>query len=175
MGRKRLPIDWGAQPLGQVPDSELAKTLGVSKGTVRHYRAQRDIPRCTTSFQSKTIVDWDTQPLGEVSDAKLARELGVDRSSVAKARRRHGISPSDPSSRKKNIDWAAQPLGEMTDQQLADKLRVHVQTVTKTRNRLGIAAYRRRDLPRRALREISSPRRAYLSEEELNGLLGRFG
>lgn len=34
-------IDWDAQPLGKVSDSELARDLGVSPSTVLYNRVQR--------------------------------------------------------------------------------------------------------------------------------------
>ena len=38
-------IDWDAQPLGVVPDRELARTLDVNTSSVRSARIRRGIPR----------------------------------------------------------------------------------------------------------------------------------
>jgi len=83
-------INWDEQPLGNVNDSELARQLGVTPGSVRQARIRRGIPRATAPGRA-SAVDWDAVPLGERTDAAIARELGVSRSCVSGARKRRGI------------------------------------------------------------------------------------
>jgi len=94
------PVAWDDQPLGEVPDTELAKRLGVSNVAVGRARRRRGIPSFSTSAFNeagadrrggRVGIDWDAQPLGEMKDAELARRLGVHRSSVNSARRARGI------------------------------------------------------------------------------------
>lgn len=40
---QKAGIDWDAQPLGQVPDSELARQLGITQPTVSTARQRRGI------------------------------------------------------------------------------------------------------------------------------------
>lgn len=40
----RTGIDWNVQPLGQVPDPDLARRLGVSHKLVHYHRRRRGIP-----------------------------------------------------------------------------------------------------------------------------------
>jgi Fe2+ or Zn2+ uptake regulation protein len=42
---QQVEINWDDQPLGMVPDAELARQLGVVKQTVAAARAKRGIPR----------------------------------------------------------------------------------------------------------------------------------
>ena len=41
---RHVTIEWDAQPLGQMPDAELARQLGVSRYTVAYARRARGIP-----------------------------------------------------------------------------------------------------------------------------------
>jgi len=40
----RPRVDWDTQPLGEMPDRELANALGVTRPTVRMQRLRRGIP-----------------------------------------------------------------------------------------------------------------------------------
>lgn len=41
----KLPVDWDIQPLGEMPDAEIARQLGVSRARVQQMRAKRGIPK----------------------------------------------------------------------------------------------------------------------------------
>lgn len=82
----RKGIDWGAQPLGQLPDSELARQLGVSQSVVTRARRRRDI-------EPFSRIDWDAVPLGQATDAALAKALDVPATTVQYARSSRGIAP----------------------------------------------------------------------------------
>ena len=49
----RKGIDWDAQPLGKVPDSELAIELGLARGTVYMARRKRGIASCKRRAKRK--------------------------------------------------------------------------------------------------------------------------
>jgi len=132
--RGPVGVDWDAQPLGDVPDAELAEKLGVSKSAVLKARQQRGI-KGTRPPRKKSEIDWDAQPLGEVFDSQLARELGVDAKTVQRARNKRGI-------KRKYVDWDVQPLGEVSDSELARKLGVDRSTVSSARRNRGIATNR---------------------------------
>jgi len=133
-GRGPVGVDWDAQPLGEVPDAELAKELGVSKSAVLKARQQRG-SKGTRPPRKKSEIDWDAQPLGEVFDSQLARELGVDAKTVQRARNKRGI-------KRKYVDWDAQPLGEVSDSELALTLGVDRSSVSNARRNRGIATHR---------------------------------
>lgn len=101
----RQGINWDEQPLGKIPDVELAKKLGVSNVAVGRARRRRKIPvfnhrgGCYRPQGCRAGVDWDEQPLGMEADVDIATRLGVDRSSVRSARLVRGIpAPNDPDS-----------------------------------------------------------------------------
>lgn len=131
-------IDWDAEPLGAIPDTELARELGVRPAAVLEARQKRGIAAAPP--RARSGVDWDAEPLGQVSDAELARELGVHKSSVAAQRRKRGIPPAPPP---EGIDWDAQPLGEITDAEIARQLGVVQQSVQEQRQKRGIPRARR--------------------------------
>ena len=79
------PIDWDAQPLGELRDEELAEKLGVGLTTVAIQRRARSIPPL------RDRIDWDAEPLGKVVDRELAEKHGVTRSAVQTQRKRRGI------------------------------------------------------------------------------------
>jgi len=105
----RKHINWDEQPLGKLPDIELAKNLGVSGVAVGRARRRRNIP----AFNSKggacrpqgqrAGVDWDKQPLGKEMDIDIATRLGVDRSSVRSARKARGIEATAHPDRSRRI------------------------------------------------------------------------
>lgn len=90
-----LDIDWDEQPLGKVPDRQLARELGVAVPTIRKQRVKRGIetllprsgrPRYSEEEKRCLLIDWDKQPLGQVTDSSLAAELGVTTDHVREAR-----------------------------------------------------------------------------------------
>lgn len=111
-----MRIDWEKQPLGRIPDTQLAKMLGVTQTAVCEARRKRKIPpaprvlrgehghalaartqvlqRCpveSARVLSRSRIDWSVQPLGFISDEVLAKRLGCSCSLVFAARKRRGI------------------------------------------------------------------------------------
>lgn len=84
-------IDWSAQPLGLVPDGEIAEAVGCGRPAVVVARQARGIP----AFQRpgrQVAYAWNEQPLGEVPDRQIAEALGCCTQAVHAARRRLGIA-----------------------------------------------------------------------------------
>ena len=71
-GSKFAPkaTDWDNEPLGEIPDPQLAKMLGVTTNAVWRARKSRGIPSAHPSRLKG--IDWSSEPLGEVPDALLA-------------------------------------------------------------------------------------------------------
>lgn len=134
MDRRHYKIDWGLQPLGQVPDEDLAERLGVPAARVRTARRGRGI--LMAGATRPRGIDWDAQPLGTVSDATLAANLGVGVSTVKGARWCReipaGVRP------RVEVDWDAQPLGKVSDCALARQLGCSPGTVGRARRARGI-------------------------------------
>jgi DNA-binding MarR family transcriptional regulator len=87
MSANRKGIDWDKQPLGEVTDSALARTLGVAQPTVTRARAARGI----VAFADKGKIDWNDQPFGKLQDKDLARILGVRATTVTRQRNDRGV------------------------------------------------------------------------------------
>ena len=77
-------VNWSQQPLGKMSDTDLARKLEVTQGTVSYQRRRLGIPVFST-------VDWDSVPLGKATDKELATRLGVHKNTVRNARVRKGI------------------------------------------------------------------------------------
>lgn len=88
--KRREAIDWDAQPLGKVPDCDLAKELGVDYNLVRLARIRRGIP----INRIKGGINWDEQPLGEISDKELAKRLNLTTGYIRATRSARGIPPA---------------------------------------------------------------------------------
>ena len=131
-------ITWDAQPLGRVPDQDLARRLGVTPGSVRQARYSRGIPA-----MPRGRVERLGAVIGEEPDAIVAHRLGLPEHCVRDARRRAGLrsrfNPAVPS-----VDWPAiRPhLGKMPDIELARHVGVSAAAIHAERVRLGIAKYR---------------------------------
>lgn len=136
-GPSKKKIDWDNQPLGKIPDKQIAEELGVTESAVSYARKKRDIPKFVTQKEKQSI-DWGNLPLGEVSDVKIAKQLNISIRSVGRARRRLGIAAHV---HKWEVDWNDQPLGRMTDADLAKKIGVSVSAVANARIRRGITRF----------------------------------
>jgi hypothetical protein len=142
----RLNIDWNAQPLGQLFDSDLARTLGVCTATVARERNQRSIPPWV---KTRAVMFWDAQPLGKIADTVLARKLGMATSTVQRQRDQRGIPPLFPIAarafhshgKSAQVDWDSQPLGKVSDGVIARRLGVAATSVWRARQRRNIAAW----------------------------------
>jgi len=131
----RPKVDWSVQPLGQMPDSEIARACGVNSSTVTRARQRLGIQTFSLSPVSNWDQVFDSDPK---SDAQRAQELGVSRATI----QRHRINAGVPRlSTPTGIDWDCQDLGQMTDIHLAMQLGVQENTVKQARNRRGIPGY----------------------------------
>lgn len=104
-------IDWSRQPLGEVPDRELAAAIGVSGSAVHAARKARGIPACN----GQKRIDWNAQPLGKEPDVLIAERLGVGRAAVSIARKRRGIPCPQKISRRRE-DWVRATLLACADE-----------------------------------------------------------
>lgn len=125
-------IDWDIQPLGKIPDDELANELGISPETVTRARKKREVPAAYVSPPHHDI-NWSEQPLGQEFDSVIAERLGVDVKIVSKAR-------NDLKIPRRSIDWDEQPLGKVSDRELAERLGVDRSSVSRARRARGILA-----------------------------------
>lgn len=89
-------IDWDRERrLGVMPDTALARALGVSHTAVFSARRTRGIPRAPC-VRPPTRLETDPR-LGVVADAVLAEEYGASYSMVHRARERLGLPSPMPS------------------------------------------------------------------------------
>ena len=144
-------IDWDNQPLGQIPDTQLAKLLSCAPSQVTLARHRRGIPSFTEltgiDYPTKAAgVNWDKQPLGGKPDCELAWELGVSEPRVAAARRARDIQTYQSRtgihrSRSVRHKWEEIPLGQMSDHNVSRVFRIPVSTVSHARRRRGIPSF----------------------------------
>lgn len=149
--RKKASIDWDTQPLGQMPDKDLAVELKINYHIVRQERISRDIQPYGLTFDR---LDWDTLLTGE-PDAVIAERIGCSGSTVWVARTKRGqINDTverhiNNQLRTSQIDWDAQDLGSRSDLEIAAELEVQPNIVRKQRNArliLSAAEQRRQEL-----------------------------
>jgi hypothetical protein len=87
-------IDWDAVGLGDVPDTVLARELGVASQVVQRARARRKIGRFRSPASHRAQqVNWDSLGLGQRPDAVIAREVGITRRRVCSERRNRDVPP----------------------------------------------------------------------------------
>lgn len=131
--------------LGQVPDDQVARLVGVHVSTVRQERRRRGIP----SFQPKPRVVWTEETLkklGTVSDADLAAEVGCKATAVFKKRQELGIPPCFEPVR----SWQRRPwrkcevdrLGKASDADVAKDLGRSLYSVVKKRREQEIGPFK---------------------------------
>jgi len=161
VAKKRLKINWDEQPLGKLPDIEIARNLEVAVAVVWRARRDRDIPAVPRSKWKKATgtstgldphdagllepvprlanghVDWDNVPFGVVPDAVIARWIGCCNHTVGSHRRKRKIKKCRFRGR---IDWEAQPLGKIPDTVIAKGLEVSVTAVASARRTRDIPA-----------------------------------
>lgn len=149
--RGRAGIDWNSQPLGKIPDLQIAKALGVNVSTVQRVRVRMGIRvaphRSRARRQSR--IQWDDQPLGLVPDGRLARMIGCSAPAVRTARVKRNIASASIAYRDKfaSAAWGSARLGEESDLAIATRLGVSAAAVRGRRLRLGITARRRDSCP----------------------------
>jgi transcriptional regulator with XRE-family HTH domain len=158
--RRRKNIDWDAQPLGEIPDTEIARDLDVKVAQVWRARKRRGIPAVDRSkWRTQVIgvntrspnevasilgdevprhpngrVDWDRVPLGKVPDRAIARWSGACTHTVGAQRRKRNILRGHQG----RINWSEEPLGEIPDTAIAAKVGVSVTSVAHARKARGI-------------------------------------
>lgn len=99
--------------LGTMPDSEVAKIVGLQQPAVSRKRRNMGIG---SYLQRKTAhVDWDSLPLGQDTDLAIAERLGVSEPVVKRARNARGIAPSRVIVEITNDAWEAAGLGTRSD------------------------------------------------------------
>ena len=89
-GRKKLAIDWEAQPLGKIKDEAIALDLGCCAKSVRAARIRLGIPSYATSRTA--TIDAASDLLGTISDVAIARQLGVETRTVRARREKMGVA-----------------------------------------------------------------------------------
>lgn len=136
--RQRTQYSWAEQPLGQVPDQQIALELGCRRQTVIAVRQRLGIPPFDSTRSNKGI-EWDNVGLGLRSDADIAADFGVAQVVVTNARNRRGIAPF--TLRCAPVDWVEVPFGTLPDSALAEIYGVSQATVTRHRNQRGVAPF----------------------------------
>lgn len=142
-------IDWSTAPLGKVPDSEVARALGVSTACVCARRKKLGIKALLPARSPFAKgIDWPSVPLGEERDDVLATRIGVATTTVARERKKRGIAPPVRGKfLRQDIDWRALPrLGLVADAVIAAELGVHKAAVGTARRRIGVPSARERGL-----------------------------
>jgi hypothetical protein len=133
---KIVGIDWDSQPLGKVPDEEIALKVGRSVKQVANQRRSRGIP-----FLKPDSIDWDSQPFGEVPDLEIAKRVGRSESSVGRQRRKRGISSWVDRGFKNKVDYEDLPLGKFSDSVVAKLVGVTESAVAAQRRKRGIPSF----------------------------------
>lgn len=122
-GQEMMIVDWDIQPLGEMPDAEIARQLGVTRERVRQVRAERGIPK-----YEEEEPEW-LHLLGTDSDVNIAADHNVARATVNRWRNALGIKPYLRTTR-----WDEEPLlGKVPDKVLAEKHGVHYVSVARAR------------------------------------------
>jgi hypothetical protein len=123
-------ILWEKEPLGLVPDRELALKLGVSESKVGIIRRKFQIETFKEKNNIRSHIDWDLQPLGQISDNKLGKQLGVSYNIVGAEIKKRNI----PSFRSTfEINWGQTKIGKVEDALLAAELGIPAKKVTQAR------------------------------------------
>lgn len=131
-GMARSSINWDEQPLGKVPDRELALRLGVSENAVKLARWKRGLRNPGSPHKH---INWDAVPdLGKVPDHEIARRLGVTQPAVQSARRARGIR-SARHHRVDSLGLEIQKHESIAAPVVAERFGVHPSTVHRARAR----------------------------------------
>lgn len=158
----KKPIDWDAQPLGELFDSDLAAKLGCSKQRVHQVRKSRGISALGVDARLP-----DDLPYGKVSDVEIAKSIHVSVATVQAKRKSLGIPTWRSTNAPRWAEKALPLLGTMPDASVASIAGTTQSSVCRFRKKLGIASWadkawgsvirgRRRKLRRYSHREIVS-------------------
>ncbi len=100
---KRKPIDWDAQPLGEMTDAELGRRVGVTRERVRQIRDRKGVaPYAETKAKEIEEQLQNLGLVGTIADAKIANFADLPLHSVQAFRKRHRIEAAHS---KRQIDW----------------------------------------------------------------------
>ncbi len=141
----KLSIDWDQQPLGKMPDQQLANQLGCGWRSVFRARTKRKI-RAWQSHSAALVDHVPVDLLGKVSDQNLAKEYRCRWDQVYKQRVRYGIPafcPPSLSARRRSCGSRKiipALLGKFSDVVLAELWGVHFSNVYYHRKKRGIPA-----------------------------------
>lgn len=81
-----------AEPLGTVPNAEMAKKLSVNRRLIWKWRTEREIPSPPRAAPALAVLSPDqVAQLGKRSDGELAREFGFSDFQIQQLRTRLGI------------------------------------------------------------------------------------
>lgn len=139
-GKRR--INWAAVGLGQRPDADLARDLGIGVETIGAMRRRFGIQSYRQAFVVDKLIDWSAQPLGKYTDRSIAEKLGVLVDTVKRAREARKIPPLHRGrGLRTDVDWDAQPLGKVADKTLAKQLKVAQSTVLMARRARNIPPF----------------------------------
>ncbi|OGQ81118.1 MAG: hypothetical protein A3F90_04005 [Deltaproteobacteria bacterium RIFCSPLOWO2_12_FULL_60_19] len=150
--RHPLQLRWPAKflkLLGRMPDTALAKKMGVSLDAVRDERRRQKIE---PSLPHRPPVQWTAgmiRLLGGNVDARVAEKLGLPEYLVMHKRQRLGIpSHGDVPERRqpRAFNWTKRKialLGTDSDRKIAERLGTIGGVVVRRRTRLGIPSFYR--------------------------------
>lgn len=135
MGKSKR-IDWSkVEDLGKVPDSVIAKRLGIPASKVWVARYKRGISGCGRA--SKCSIDWDSLPYGKMTDRALAKAYRVSIVRISAERQRRNIYPCG------RIDWSkVLDVGIVPDSVIATRLKCNVSSVRAIRESRGLPIVR---------------------------------
>lgn len=157
--REKNQFKWQKQHiqlLGTMPDSAIAKQLGISIAAVQAKRKQFNITAFNVHLAKKIpIHEWTEQEialLGTKPDQDLAKELGKGQTAVGNKRRKLGITSyeerqQDGTSFKKQLSEIQALLGKVSDNQIAEMFKVEVSRVAKLRKKQKIPSFRSQVVP----------------------------
>ena len=126
---------WDNEPLGEVPDKELALKHGVTRQRIEQIRKMRGIESLAVKARREQLARIDELGmLGKISDIAVAELANVTQAMVRAHRNSQGI----PSTK---MDWSGIPLGTKADGAMAKDLGMSFASVARARRRLGIPAF----------------------------------
>ena len=133
--------------MGRIPDTQLARKLGISLDAVQRERRRRQIE----PFRARRPdIEWTSkmiQLLGTDIDSSVAEKLGLPMYCVRHKRQRMGIPPyGDPPEQRhaRSFIWAKNKialLGTDSDRKVAARLGTNLAVVARQRTRLGIPSF----------------------------------
>jgi hypothetical protein len=131
--------------LGTMPDSEVARRLGVAHANVRYKRMALGIAACK-NMKGYVWKQKDIRLLGKKSDEEVAALLGLTKTTIRNKRVELGIGAFAYQS-KLWREWAEEELamlGKFTDKEVGRRLNIKEMCVASKRHVLGIEPFQPR-------------------------------